>query len=147
MRMSWCTNLKALKVTSSSGQKPAPSTEMAAPTKGRTLAYVLAAGGLIAVAVLALWWYSKAQLHKEAAAEIKSIAVLPPRNLSKLPGDELLSEGILEGLITELGKIISQHDRPAICHEIQWNRKALLRDCHGVRRRRHNRGAYLHACG
>jgi eukaryotic-like serine/threonine-protein kinase len=100
-------DLKALKVVSSSGQKPAPPTGMTAPNKRRTLSYILAAAGLIAVAVLALWWYNKTPLHKETAAETRSIAVLPPRNLSKLPGDELLSEGILEGLITELGKIKS----------------------------------------
>ena len=61
-------------------------------------------------------WYAAAAVVVIAAAlgifltmlqaeVIDSIAVLPPRDLSNAPEDEVLSEGILAGLITELGQI------------------------------------------
>jgi TolB-like protein len=66
--------------------------------KKRMLWYAATAGMLLAAALGIFLTMLRAEV-------IDSIAVLPPRNLSSVQEDEVLSEGILDGLITELGKI------------------------------------------
>ena len=82
----------------------APVTE-ARPSHRRrrgTLYAVLAAGGL---AVLLLSAYLGGFFRRGAVpGEIRAIAVLPFANLSGDPGQEYLSDGVTDCLITELGK-------------------------------------------
>jgi len=100
-------DLKALREAMSSEQEVRTPDPIVAGRKSRALPFFLGALGLVTVSVVAVWYFNNKEAYKDAVSELNWIAVLPPRNLSKVPGDELLSEGILEGLITELGKIKS----------------------------------------
>ena len=75
-----------------------PQKKRMSKRKKRMLWYA-AAAGIVVIGALGIF-YALTQ-----AEVIDSIAVLPPRNLSSAPEDEVLSEGILDGLISELGKI------------------------------------------
>ena len=66
--------------------------------KKRVLWYAVATFVLLGAAV-------GSYLTMVQAETIDSIAVLPPRSLSTLPEDSVLSEGILDGLIDELARI------------------------------------------
>lgn len=68
----------------------------------------LAAGVLASV----LWVNTKVKTRPAAASEIKSIAVLPFETLSGKLGDEYISLGLADALITKLGKLEKILTRP-----------------------------------
>jgi TolB-like protein/predicted Ser/Thr protein kinase len=100
-------DLKGLSRMSSAEGKPPTAELTTVPRRRRAFAYALGTLAVVAIVAATMWLLRGGHDQKGAPAEIKSIAVLPPRSLMKVPGDEPLSEGILEGLITELGKIRS----------------------------------------
>ena len=100
-------DLKGLKRVSPAEQKATTTSSTTISKKSRIPLYTVGVIALIAIAAVALFLLNRREVQKTTATAPKTIAVLPPRNLMKVPGDEALSEGILEGLITELGKIKS----------------------------------------
>ena len=83
-----------------SDHTPQPVALMALPKPKRSLVFVLCA--LLALAVVALSWW----LHAKAGiAPIRSIAVLPLKNLSGDPSEEFFVDGMTDQLITDLAKI------------------------------------------
>ena len=100
-------DLKGLKRVSPAEQKATTTSPTTISKKSRTPLYTVGVIALIAIAAVALFLLNRREVEKATATAPKTIAVLPPRNLMKVPGDEPLSEGILEGLITELGQIKS----------------------------------------
>jgi TolB-like protein/DNA-binding winged helix-turn-helix (wHTH) protein/Flp pilus assembly protein TadD len=90
-------------------QPVVPSARQSAETPdGRNLqrpsgrnAAVLAIAVLVAIAGVAVWW----QRRLVPRAEIRSIAVLPLKNLSTDPAKDFFVEGVHEALITELAHL------------------------------------------
>src|SRR5205807_9819612 len=65
--------------------------------------YATAAVALFA-AIGASWYVRSSWLGKASAAQIRSVAVLPLRNLSNDPSQEYFSDGMTDELITDLAK-------------------------------------------
>ena len=74
------------------------------PTFGRKYVLFGAAGLLIAVCGLGVWFYSR-QATVTPVAPAKSIAVLPFENLSEERGNAYFAEGVQEEILTRLSKI------------------------------------------
>ena len=100
-------DLNGLGRASSAQRNPTAAEPIVIPRKRRAIPYGLGAFAVVLIALGVLLLLRGKEDRKGPRAELSSVAVLPPRNLTKVPGDESLSEGILEGLITELGKIKS----------------------------------------
>lgn len=100
-------DLNGLSRASSAQRNPPATDPIVIPGKRRAIPYALGAFAVVVIVVGVLLLLKEKEDRKGPRAELRSVAVLPPRNLSKVLGDESLSEGILEGLITEPGKIKS----------------------------------------
>ncbi len=100
-------DLNGLGRASSAQRNPPAAEPVVIPKKRRTVLYGLGAIAVVVIAFGVLLLLRGKDDRNGLRAELRSVAVLPPRNLSKVPGDESLSEGLLEGLITELGNIKS----------------------------------------
>jgi serine/threonine-protein kinase len=100
-------DLNGLSRALSAQRIPATTGLIIVPRRRRAVLYALGALALVVIVVGAFLFLREKGNWNGTGAELRSVAVLPPRNLRKVPGDESLSEGILEGLITELGKIKS----------------------------------------
>ena len=57
------------------------------------------------VMAVAIGWFAYRQLHENAHASVRSIAVLPLKNLSSDPEQEFLAEGLTDELITRLASL------------------------------------------
>ncbi len=81
---------------------PAPANRLSRSQPTFPRQRFLAIGGLLLIALLAgvFWWGKRAGI---SSGEIRSIAVLPLKPLSVESGDELLSLGMADALITRLG--------------------------------------------
>lgn len=83
-----------------------PEGLMAAPSSRATVAFLLAAGALAALAVV---WYFRGQPSYRASdtlpIEGPSVAVLPFANLSGDPGQEYFSDGMTEELLNVLAQV------------------------------------------
>lgn len=55
--------------------------------------------------VVAIGWFAYRQLHETAHSSVRSIAVLPLKNLSSDPQQEFLAEGLTDELITRLASL------------------------------------------
>ncbi len=100
-------DLKDVNGASSSEPKPQGPAATSTRRKRPIVAYALGLLAVVSVVAISLWLLRGGREPSGMPAAVKSLAVLPVRNLTNVPGDELLSDGILEGLITELGKIKS----------------------------------------
>jgi TolB-like protein/DNA-binding winged helix-turn-helix (wHTH) protein/Tfp pilus assembly protein PilF len=82
---------------------PAEKTPPSEPAGGK-LRYAVA-GALVLAAIIGLAWYVRSSRVRRAAAEqVRSLAVLPLRNLSGDPNQEYFTDGITDELITDLAK-------------------------------------------
>jgi TolB-like protein/DNA-binding winged helix-turn-helix (wHTH) protein len=90
--------------TETSDHTALPVSLIAPPKRKRSLVFVLCAGlcALLALGLVALslWLHAKAEV-----APIRSIAVLPLKNLSGDPAEEFFVDGLTDQLITDLAKI------------------------------------------
>jgi TolB-like protein/DNA-binding winged helix-turn-helix (wHTH) protein/Tfp pilus assembly protein PilF len=78
-----------------------------APIGSRAIIWWMAAfSAVLAVAGAAVWWRVRSQ-PGAALQQIRSIAVLPLRNLSRDPEQEFFSDGMTEALISNLAQIHS----------------------------------------
>ena len=100
-------DLNGLSRASLAQRNPPAAEPIVIPGKRRAVPYALGAFTLVVIVLGVLLLMRGKDDRTGPRPELRWVAVLPPRNLSKVPGDESLSEGILEGLITELGKIKS----------------------------------------
>ena len=88
------------------GEAPELSEEIAPPPRSRRLVSVL--GILLAVILLLtaiLWARTRRVSSLPAAPPLRSIAILPLKNLTAMPGEDDLGEGLTDSLIMELGKV------------------------------------------
>ena len=100
-------DLNSLRRATSTQRNPPAAQPIVISWKRKVVVYGLGALALVVI-VAGTWLLLRGNDDRKGTrAELRSIAVLPPRNLTKVPGEESLSEGILEGLITELGRIKS----------------------------------------
>src|SRR4029077_12531943 len=83
-------------------QKPIPP---ASPARRIPSKLVASAVAILVLAIAVVFWYSRQ--HRPGASQVRSIAVLPLKNLSGDPAQDYFAEGITEELITELAKIRS----------------------------------------
>jgi TolB-like protein/DNA-binding winged helix-turn-helix (wHTH) protein len=81
-------------------RKIQPVALIARPKRKRSLVLVLCALLAFAVVALSLWLHAKA-----GGAPIRSIAVLPLKNLSGDPSEEFFVDGMTDQLITDLAKV------------------------------------------
>jgi TolB-like protein/DNA-binding winged helix-turn-helix (wHTH) protein/Flp pilus assembly protein TadD len=91
-------------------RKVGPETPDATAIKGELRVrghYGWLATGLAVVVVLGLAYFVARSRHTEADAKIKSLAVLPLKNLSGNPGQDYLADAMTEELI---GRLASIHD-------------------------------------
>lgn len=84
-------------------QSPSPS---AAPHSVPARRKILYAAGVVALAGLVgfSWYLRGSRAGKASASQIRSLAVLPLRNLSNDPNQEYFSDGMTDELITDLAK-------------------------------------------
>ena len=63
------------------------------------------AAAVVLAAIMGLTWYVRSSfVHQASASQIRSLAVLPLRNLSNDPSQEYFSDGMTDELITDLAK-------------------------------------------
>src|SRR5262245_29594641 len=87
-------------------EAPAVVLENASVRKGRTPRWWLAFGGLAVLLIAAVVYAVRQSGQKKATTpEIRSIAVLPLRNLSNDPAQEYLADAMTEALSHSLGQI------------------------------------------
>jgi TolB-like protein/DNA-binding winged helix-turn-helix (wHTH) protein/Flp pilus assembly protein TadD len=78
--------------------------EALAPRAHRRFTTAAAIAALVISAVAGLWYW---RLHSAATPRIRSLAVLPLKNLSGDPQQEYIAAGVTELLTTELAKVLS----------------------------------------
>jgi TolB-like protein/Tfp pilus assembly protein PilF len=92
--------------TSKEGEAPGSSGTRGGTRSNVQVAYWIALGGLAVVAVVAIAYIvSRGRAGRASAPKIRSLAVLPLRNLSGDPKQEYLADGMTEALIGRLAQI------------------------------------------
>jgi TolB-like protein/DNA-binding winged helix-turn-helix (wHTH) protein/Tfp pilus assembly protein PilF len=86
--------------TETADPAPPPVSLIAPPKRKRSFALVLCALLALGLVALSMWLHAKA-----GVAPIRSIAVLPLKNLSGDPSEEFFVDGMTDQLITDLAKI------------------------------------------
>jgi TolB-like protein/DNA-binding winged helix-turn-helix (wHTH) protein/Flp pilus assembly protein TadD len=95
-------SIQELEPSASNGQATEPTVRMG-PTKPRAALAVMLLAAI--VLVLALWFFQTLSHRTNAAAPLRSIAVLPLDNLTGDPSEDYFVNGMTDELITNLAKI------------------------------------------